>query len=233
MSRHISAVKDQIHCIVQEMQSRLPNMQLRLSFLGYRDHGDEPRFELLPFTTSVEEFRAFVAGVRATGGGGDGPEDVHGAVDQACQLDWTAGDAATRVLIHIADHPAHGRQWNDSPRDNFPDGDPYGLDLTGLMEKLRSFDVQYVFGHITSHTHKMVRVLNEELGGYIDTKDMEDVAQVADAVTTSLHASVATTVSTLSSKGAPRKLEPEELCSELPEWASIPGVFVRIQACQP
>jgi serine/threonine-protein phosphatase PP1 catalytic subunit len=79
----------------------------------------------------------------------------------------------------------------------------------------------------------MVRVLNEELGNYVDTKDMADVAKVAESVTASLHTSVATTVSTLSSKGAPRKLEPEELSSEIPDWSSMPQCGVHIRACLP
>jgi serine/threonine-protein phosphatase PP1 catalytic subunit len=101
------------------------------------------------------------------------------------------------------------------------------------MQKLQSLDVQYVFGHITSHTEKMVRVLNEELGDYVDTKDMNDVTQVTEAVTSSLHASVATTVSTLSSKGAPRKWEPEEFCSEVPDWTALPILEVRLRTCLP
>jgi len=232
MGSHIQAVKTQIGGIVHEMQTRLPNMQLRLSFLGYRDHGDDIRFEILPFTTNVQEFQAFVAVVRAKGGGGDGPEDVHGAVQQACGLDWTAGDAATRVLIHIADHPAHGSHWNDSPRDRYPNGDPEGLDLTSLMQQLQQLDVQYVFGHITDHTQKMVRVLNDELGGYIDTKDMEDAAKVTETVTASLHKSVSTTVSTLTASGGPRRLQAEELCSELPGWSLRPAVPVIVRTCR-
>eukprot|EP00929_Paragymnodinium_shiwhaense_P110809 TRINITY_DN7806_c0_g1_i1.p1 TRINITY_DN7806_c0_g1~~TRINITY_DN7806_c0_g1_i1.p1 ORF type:complete len:915 (-),score=234.25 TRINITY_DN7806_c0_g1_i1:369-3113(-) len=233
MSGHIRAVKDQIRGIVQEMQRQLPTLQLRLSFVGYRDHGDEVRFELLPFTTCVEEFEAFVAEIRARGGGGDGPEDVHGAIQQASQLDWTAGDAATRVLIHIADHGAHGRQWNDSPRDRYPDGDPYGLDLVGLLEQLRSLDVQYVFGHITSHTEKMVRVLNEILGGYVDTKDMAQVASVAEAVTASLHSSVASTVNTLAAQDKPKRLTAEEMSDEIPDWTGVPAVRWSWRSCLP
>merc|ERR1719412_912959 len=118
MEPHIRVVKSQIHSIVQDMQARLPSMSLHLSFVGYRDHCDGVRFELLPFTTSVEEFQAFVSQVRATGGGGDGPEDVHGALQQACALDWSIGGASTCVLIHIADFPAHGRRYNDEPRDS-------------------------------------------------------------------------------------------------------------------
>eukprot|EP00746_Dinoflagellata_sp_MGD_P002635 gnl/MRDRNA2_/MRDRNA2_105160_c0_seq1.p1 gnl/MRDRNA2_/MRDRNA2_105160_c0~~gnl/MRDRNA2_/MRDRNA2_105160_c0_seq1.p1 ORF type:complete len:1066 (+),score=191.69 gnl/MRDRNA2_/MRDRNA2_105160_c0_seq1:78-3275(+) len=229
MSSHIRAVKDQIHGIVNEMQARLPSMRLHLAFVGYRDHGDAVRYELLPFTTSVDEFKAFVSQVRATGGGGDGPEDVHGALKQACALDWSIGGAETRALIHIADYPAHGRQYNDCPRDHYPDGDPYGLNLEELMRQLQGLSVQYVFGHITQYTQKMIHVLNQELDGYIDSKDMADVALVAETVTASLASSVASTVSTLTSRlGDGGAQEATVLSDDRPDWITVSSISVML-----
>ena len=39
----------------------------------------------------------------------DGPEDVAGALKKALSLTWK-GD--TRIIIHIADAPAHGSEYN-------------------------------------------------------------------------------------------------------------------------
>ena len=39
----------------------------------------------------------------------DGPEDVAGALEKALSLTWK-GD--TRIIIHIADAPAHGSEYN-------------------------------------------------------------------------------------------------------------------------
>lgn len=42
-------------------------------------------------------------------GGGDGPEDWVGAYECACDnIAWRNG---TRLIIHIADAPAHGSEW--------------------------------------------------------------------------------------------------------------------------
>ena len=38
-------------------------------------------------------------------GGGDRPEDVAGALNEATLLGWTA---ANKVIFHIADAPPHG-----------------------------------------------------------------------------------------------------------------------------
>lgn len=219
MRSHIHGVKNQIEGIVHELRARLPSMQLHLAFIGYRDHCDTGRIVTLPFQSSVVCFRGFVADVEARGGGGDGPEDVHGALHTACDLDWSVGGAATRVLIHIADYPAHGRRYNDCPRDSHPDGDPHGLDLETLFRTLKDLSVQYVFGHITPHTSKMVRVINEALDNYIISAEMQDVELLAEVVTSSIHQSVATTVSTLTSLHEAQT--PIVLSGDLPDWNTV------------
>jgi len=47
----------------------------------------------------------------------DGPEDVAGALKKALSLTWK-GD--TRIIIHIADAPAHGAEYSGGKSDNWP-----------------------------------------------------------------------------------------------------------------
>ena len=47
----------------------------------------------------------------------DGPEDVAGALKKALSLTWK-GD--TRIIIHIADAPAHGSEYNGGMGDHYP-----------------------------------------------------------------------------------------------------------------
>ena len=77
---------------------------------------------------------AQLAGVRAFGGG-DGPEDVLGALDRAAtQLSWAS---KARFIVLIADAPAHGRECNDDPGDAYPNGVPGGPSLAQVMDKLK------------------------------------------------------------------------------------------------
>jgi serine/threonine-protein phosphatase PP1 catalytic subunit len=209
-------------------------MQLHLGFVGYRDIGDSARFEILPFTASVEEFRQFVGGVSAWGCGGDIPEDVFGGLDQVLRLDWGAGGAATRVLIHIGDAPCHGAHYQDRQtfrhKDNYPNGDPFGLQSPALLRGLQEKDVQYIFGRINQSTDKMVTLFDEEAGaGYIQTREMRDTDLITDVVTTSLHASVATTVNTLTAGSrAPNRVETND---EVPYWNFLSSRQVEIRLC--
>eukprot|EP00927_Polykrikos_kofoidii_P000222 TRINITY_DN10091_c0_g1_i2.p1 TRINITY_DN10091_c0_g1~~TRINITY_DN10091_c0_g1_i2.p1 ORF type:complete len:988 (-),score=138.44 TRINITY_DN10091_c0_g1_i2:73-3036(-) len=232
MGKHIRAVKDQINYIVHELRARLPSMRLHLAFVGYRDHCDAVRIEEFPFSSSVDDFKNFVAAIRATGGGGDGPEDVHGGLETVCGLDWAVGGAATKVLIHIADFPAHGREYNDCPGDSYPNGDPRGLELPTLVQRLQSLSVQYTFGHITDHTDKMVRVLNAAFNNYIESTDMRSVELMAEVVFRSLHTSVASTVSTLTTVAGSVDEVRVTLSDEIPEWPSLPADTVRLRYCR-
>jgi hypothetical protein len=57
MGKHIKAVKTQISSIVEEMRTTNPQMKLHLGFIGYRDHSDASRFEVLPLSCDVSGFQ--------------------------------------------------------------------------------------------------------------------------------------------------------------------------------
>ena len=77
----------------------------------------------------------------------DDPEDVLGGLNAAItQMDW---QNSTRVLLHIGDYPPHGRRYTFLMRDNYPNGDPYGLTAENVLEKMQSKNILY-FLEITS-----------------------------------------------------------------------------------
>ena len=59
-------------------------------------------------TNDIEKLKSQIGSKRAKGIG-DNPEDWVGAYDQA--LDNIAWRNGTRLIIHIADAPAHGSEW--------------------------------------------------------------------------------------------------------------------------
>ena len=73
-----------------------------------------------------EAFASFLNGVEAKGGA-DTCEDVHGGLEAALNLSW---NRKNKVLIHIADAPAHGSRFNGGCSDYYAfsgDKDPRGL----------------------------------------------------------------------------------------------------------
>ena len=78
----------------------------RLGSVFYRDTGDEYITRVSPFTTNASIITNFIKDQRAEGGG-DWPEAVHNAMDDALnQLNWSA-QARARLLFLVLDAPPH------------------------------------------------------------------------------------------------------------------------------
>lgn len=80
-------------------------MLVRVTVVGYRDHGDRRRFEVKPFTTDIRSVKDFIGCLYAEGGG-DAPEDVVGGLKLLLMQEWTK--KAYKRVIMICDAPPHG-----------------------------------------------------------------------------------------------------------------------------
>lgn len=111
------------------MVSSTEDLKVRVSFIGYRDHGINPRFEIQPFSEDITLVKNFIANVKAYSGSGDldWPEDVVGGLRKCLDQDWTEG--SLRQVFLICDAPCHGKQYhtNEYMGDNYPNGCPEGL----------------------------------------------------------------------------------------------------------
>jgi hypothetical protein len=107
MGDELEYLKTEIKSIVTAVNRQFPNVKQRYALVVYRDDGDEYVTRTFPFTESLSEFRANLAAQRAAGGG-DYPEAMHQALEDATKLDWQEGPAA-RVAFLVADAPPHAR----------------------------------------------------------------------------------------------------------------------------
>lgn len=109
----IEGAKQKIWSIANDFVSRKPSPDLRIGLVTYRDRGDEyitKSFELTDdIDTVYTNLRSFSAG-----GGGDGPESVNQALDDAVhKLHWSKGDGSLRVIFLVGDYPPHMDYKND------------------------------------------------------------------------------------------------------------------------
>ena len=92
MASYIRTVKDGINNITNRIHREFEGAIVRVAFVAYRDYEDGANhFEILDFTEDITLFTEFVGRVMATGGG-DGPEDVLGAINQTINLNWKAAN---------------------------------------------------------------------------------------------------------------------------------------------
>lgn len=103
----IEGAKQKIWGIANSFVNRKPSPDLRIGLVTYRDKGDEyitRRFDLTEdidtVYTHLKEFSA--------AGGGDGPESVNQALDEAVHsMGWSKGNNVLRVIFLVGDFPPH------------------------------------------------------------------------------------------------------------------------------
>lgn len=105
MSDELAYLKSEIAGIAAAVREQFPQVDQRYSLIVYRDEGDAYVTQTFDFTGSLEEFQRNLDGQWATGGG-DYPEAMHLALEQAAGLSWRRQNAA-RVLFLVADAPPH------------------------------------------------------------------------------------------------------------------------------
>ena len=153
MEPWLRTARNEILNIIDYAEAKHPQADIEVAFVGYRDHGDHSRIMIHNFS-DVPDLVNYLHGVVAKGGD-DAAEDVAGALRQAHTLNWSRADLC--LLYHLADAPAHGLRYHDEDvSDNYPEGDPLGLDPASLLRQFAREGFHYTFVRITHHTDKMV-----------------------------------------------------------------------------
>lgn len=80
MASWIERSKETLKNIIANVKEDYKGLKVRVAFVGYRDVGDKPRFEVLPFTQDLDAATSFISKMRAQGGA-DMPEDVQGGLE--------------------------------------------------------------------------------------------------------------------------------------------------------
>ena len=110
MENYLSAARDQCINISEQLKEELPHFNFNFGAVVYRDPIDCPgeKNHVYSLKSDVNLLKEEISQEVAQGGG-DGPEDWVGGYDMA--LDNIAWRNGTRLIIHIADAPAHGSEW--------------------------------------------------------------------------------------------------------------------------
>ena len=161
MDEWILAVKEELKSIISYIIENNPFVKIKMSFLGYRDIKDKKRFEIKDFTDDFDSLEKFISGIKAEGGG-DVPEDIAGALNEAIKLSWRKKSA--KFCILIADAPCHGKKYMNKDyeeyKDDYPDGDPNGLTPEFLIGDLGRNNVNLFFIKIDEFNDKMNEIFN-------------------------------------------------------------------------
>jgi len=92
--------------VLLRSKNELPNMNLHVGSVFYRDQGDQYLTRVSPFTENIATLINFVK-LQNADGGGDFPEAVHTALSTAIDQQSWSSNARTRLLFLVLDAPPH------------------------------------------------------------------------------------------------------------------------------
>jgi hypothetical protein len=84
IDRAKTTLKEIIDNVIKSCEGKL---DVKVCFIGYRDHCDSKRFEIQDFTDNIEDVKTFISKCNAEGGG-DFPEDVVGGLRKCLDQKW-------------------------------------------------------------------------------------------------------------------------------------------------
>lgn len=109
MGSTIQAAKDTVISIAKDLKDKFSKMNFQFGCVFYRDPIDSRSDKHTKYflTNDINQLRNDISG-ESPDGGGDGPEDFVGGYKEMFKMAWRSG---TKLVIHIADAPAHCRKY--------------------------------------------------------------------------------------------------------------------------
>lgn len=158
---------------ILEIIKKTENVEFEVALVSYTDYEEDgyraPR--VVHFTKDVQVIKTALAGITAKGGD-DCAEDVAGGIYCLSKLAWD--HSAIQHVVHLADAPPHGDEFHEPwVVDDFPDGDPGGEDLLGMLMAIDG--INYTFFKITENTDKFIDILSGVFPAFtlVDLKEKE------------------------------------------------------------
>lgn len=107
MTALIEGAKQKIWSIANEMISTKPTPEIRLGLVAYRDRGDEYVTKSFELTNDIDAIYGQLRSFRADGGG-DTPESVNEALDEAVRkMSWSQDKQVLKIIFLVGDAPPH------------------------------------------------------------------------------------------------------------------------------
>ena len=107
MSGLIQTAKEKIWSIASTMAAAQPTPEIRIGLVGYRDRGDAYVTKTIDLSGDLDSVYAALMDFQA-GGGGDTPESVNQALNDAVnKMSWSDKDQAYQVIFLVGDAPPH------------------------------------------------------------------------------------------------------------------------------
>lgn len=148
------------------------------------------------------------------------------------RLSWPArDDGRSKIVMHCADAPAHGRRFHTEMSDDWPDGHPSDPTLDKLFGTYKTLGIEYLFLRLNKYCDKMLDAFAPALGHAVDVYNLSEgfsPAALTAAVATGVTGTVLKKTATVSLGAGVERARPYKLDTEAPAFGSILPVKVTL-----
>lgn len=110
----IQAAKEKIWAIATTMAAAQPAPEIRMGLVAYRDRGDAYVTQVVDLSSDLDSVYAALMQFQADGGG-DGPESVNQALNEAVEkINWSRDGQVYKTLFLVGDAPPHADYPNEA-----------------------------------------------------------------------------------------------------------------------
>lgn len=177
MGTYIKMMSECLNDLVYYFSSTFAPKRVYMSFVGYRDFGDNKEFEICDFQT-VDIHSVLNSDIYkkikkiSVSGGGDTAENIRGAVKNAMKLKWKS---LNKFVVLIADAPTHGKRYNGGCDDSYPDED-----IEDAIQMLIKNNIAFLgveFCKMTETMYKEFKTIYQNQGKeiYFSLEDMRNL----------------------------------------------------------
>jgi hypothetical protein len=122
----IEGAKQKIWAISNQIANGKPTPELKIGLVAYRDRGDAYITKVIDLSDDLDAIHGHLKGFQAQGGG-DAPESVNQALDDAVnKIKWSTDKSTLRIIFLVGDAPPHM---------DYPDDTKYPVTCKKACEK--------------------------------------------------------------------------------------------------
>ncbi len=105
MGDEIRYLQSELEDVIKNVHAENKHLDIQTGSVFYRDQHDQYLTRVSPLSSNLNQNISFIQ-KQGAGGGGDYPEAVHSALEEALKQDWRP-DAITRIAFLLLDAPPH------------------------------------------------------------------------------------------------------------------------------
>ena len=207
MTGLIEGAKQKIWSIANEMVSAKPTPEIRIGLVAFRDRGDEYITKDFDMTNDIDSVYAQLQLFHAAGGG-DTPESVNEALDDAVRkMSWSKSKDVLKIIFLVGDAPPHM---------DYADGPKYPQVCKEAMKRdLIINTVQCgTLGETTPIWKEIAEMSEGSYAAIAQTGNMTAIATPMDAELAELNRKMGTTLVAYGGEGAYRMVAAKQRAAE-------------------